>query len=501
MVIEIDNKLEGRSAADVARIMIGKKTFLGWPFLQEGLVVGVSDSMFRHEERPLGNAGQTTIAGLPHNHMEMMNWKRNAVRIEQVYSKRYAVLTGAVELLLHVRPLKGLKRLDTGALVKDYEGADREVEQAVQLGIQEVASEDLRFQEQAAPPMAEEFPDGSRIIFLGEHAYGVAAQVASTTEDSLTIVIAFFPGENQENENFTRIVRSRLPTRYFQSYDAARLIGISGLALAKITSSLMVLGTDGTKTNLGLGIKFEAKGLKVMDYSKKEGRSWEFSDKTVELVRDYRNKYPSLFACLDDRKDDMLRSSEIFREGNADAKVKEIKAWLASKGVKDFEPVPLATDQLKKEVVSEIEKRADALNANRHANSIKKAKVQNIPRQAVLKPSHAVYRLQNQHFALGDRVVMVQDTGSVPLAAKGVVIGLHVESIDVVWDVPFISGSTLGGRCSEYRGSTVALNSCLNLTDCQYVASTKPPPPKPVEPNVHRGAPGLRGGRGRGRAT
>ena len=69
-----------------------------------------------------------------------------------------------------------------------------------------------------------------------------------------------------------------------------------------------------------------------------------------------------------------------------------------------------------------------------------------IPRQAVLKPSHAAYRLQNQHFALGDRVTMVQDSGGVPLSAQGVVVGLNAKSMDVVWDVPFMSGVTLGDR-------------------------------------------------------
>jgi hypothetical protein len=64
----------------------------------------------------------------------------------------------------------------------------------------------------------------------------------------------------------------------------------------------------------------------------------------------------------------------------------------------------------------------------------------------VLKPAHAVYRLQNQHFALGDRVTMVQDSGGVPLSAKGVVIGLNAKSMDVVWDVPFMSGGTLSDR-------------------------------------------------------
>ena len=84
--------------------------------------------------------------------------------------------------------------------------------------------------------------------------------------------------------------------------------------------------------------------------------------------------------------------------------------------------------------------------AKQEAAGRKKAMVKGIPRQAVLKPSHALYRLNNQSFALGDRVVMVQDSGSVPLAVKGVVVGINSKSLDILWDVPFMSGNTLGDR-------------------------------------------------------
>jgi hypothetical protein len=96
------------------------------------------------------------------------------------------------------------------------------------------------------------------------------------------------------------------------------------------------------------------------------------------------------------------------------------------------------------ETVMMIEKVADSITANKPP--IKKAIVKGIPRQAVLKPSHAIYRLQNQRFALGDRVTMVQDSGGVPLAFKGVVIGLNAKSMDVLWDFPSMSGVTLGDR-------------------------------------------------------
>ena len=144
----------------------------------------------------------------------------------------------------------------------------------------------------------------------------------------------------------------------------------------------------------------------------------------------------------------MVKASDVFpNEQDPEAKVKEVKTWLNSKGVKDFEPVSLFCDQLGKETVKEIEALADSLTANKEPGGFKKAIVKGIPRQAVLKPSHAVYRLQNQHFALGDRVTMVQDSGGVPLSFKGVVIGMNAKSMDVVWDAPFMSGTTLGDRC------------------------------------------------------
>jgi len=108
-------------------------------------------------------------------------------------------------------------------------------------------------------------------------------------------------------------------------------------------------------------------------------------------------------------------------------------------------PPPLLLSLLK-ETVAEIEALADTITKSKSRGSIKKAIVKGIPRQAVLKPSHVAYRLQNQRFALGDRVTMVQDSGGVPLSVKGVVVGLNAKSMDVVWDVPFMSGVTLGDR-------------------------------------------------------
>lgn len=228
-----------------------------------------------------------------------------------------------------------MKRLEDGSLVKDYEGPDRELDQAVQMTLTSVVSEDERYLERPAPPIAEEFPEGSRIFFMGEHAYGVAAQVSATTENTLSVILAvsfcipkscllsanprfekFFPSEKEENTKFKAIADSRSAGNYSPAFRVAQILGISGHALSKITSSHMVITSDNQKTNVGLSLKFEAKALKVVDYSRKEGRSWEFSDKAIDLLLEYKvcsplyvsecrltcfsqSKFPDIFRTLD----------------------------------------------------------------------------------------------------------------------------------------------------------------------------------------------------------
>lgn len=84
------------------------------------------------------------------------------------------------------------------------------------------------------------------------------------------------------------MVSNRTSLQYHPSFKAAEMLGLTGHALSKITASFMVLTADGQKNNLGLSLKFEAKSLKVIGYSRKNGRFWEFSDKAIQLIREYK---------------------------------------------------------------------------------------------------------------------------------------------------------------------------------------------------------------------
>jgi len=97
MAVIIRNVWEGKKLAQVARQLIGQRIFTGWPFLQEGLVTAISDDLFRYDQH-----GQ-----LPHQPHNLLTWKRKAGKIEDTYAKRFAVITGSVDALVHVRPLSG----------------------------------------------------------------------------------------------------------------------------------------------------------------------------------------------------------------------------------------------------------------------------------------------------------------------------------------------------------------------------------------------------------
>jgi hypothetical protein len=60
------------------------------------------------------------------------------------------------------------------------------------------------------------------------------------------------------------------------------------LALSKIASSLMIILPDDGKFNAGLNLKFEAKGQKVLGYTRKTDYGWEYSEKAIQLIAAYK---------------------------------------------------------------------------------------------------------------------------------------------------------------------------------------------------------------------
>ncbi|KAL1959442.1 hypothetical protein VTO42DRAFT_2245 [Malbranchea cinnamomea] len=461
---------ETRSSASFAKAMLGQKVHVGYPFLQEALVTRVSDELFDYVQVD----GDEHVVSIPHSPQQVNEWRRKADRIETYYSKRLGMIIGDVESIVHVKMLKGLLKTENGATVKEYGDIPGvETEYASQLIVDRVINEDERFIEREALPVEEEFPPGSRAFFLGEYNYGAPVHVTGHEDGKLTGLVSVVKGKEREfGREHVHSAEKHSP--YTPAFAIARNLQLNPLTLAKITSSFSVL-LDGQRVNLGLNLKFEAKKLKVLGYSRRGNSGWEFSEKAIALVHEYMLKFPEFIAGVQKKpQGDLFEATDFYPPEIATAKIKEIQAWLKSIETKSFERVPLEAEQLDSDVVKAIEASADEAFKNRPPAVAQK--IRGVPRSALLKPSDAMHRLGNQRFSLGDRVIYAQDSGKVPIATRGTVVGLtrtaRLLLLDVVFDVSFMSGTTLADRCSPFRGQTVPSSSVLNLTDKQLVTLT-----------------------------
>lgn len=414
---------------------------------------------------------------IPHGDKERDSWRTKADRLENAYSKRMGMIVGEVDVILHVSHLKGLRRTDEGAMVKEFENLPgQDTDYAFQTAVDpDKVSEDVRFIEKAAVDIATEFPIGSRCFFLGDYNYGRPLEVTGHRGDKTDIFISVL--KSKEPDFGTRVAYLiDQANHYIPSYAVAKSLGLTSLVLSKVSSSFQVQ-VDDQRQNLGLNLKFEGKKMKVLGYSRKATSGWEFSQKAIDLIREYMTKFPDFFRGIERRPTADNYTAEDFYPSNvAKAKIKEIQNWLKEIEAKSFEKVPLEAEQLDGEAVGIIEREADKY-VQGLGNSLDAKPIRGVPRRALLKPSDAEHRLHYQKYSLGDRIVYVQDSGKVPIATKGTVVGItktaRTTLLDVVFDVSFMSGSTLGDRCSPFRGMTVPYSSVLNLTNRQVVATSK----------------------------
>jgi 5'-3' exoribonuclease 1 len=473
MIVTLSDS-ELQTKVEAAKMKLGQRCFIGYPFLQEGKVVRVSDELFDYF---LAEDGSGQVVQREHSHREIEDFMKKSDRIENFYSKRLGIIIGQVESLVHVEMLKGLVKTDEGATIKEYgDIPGMETDYASQTIVDEVVNEDERFIEREALPLEEEFPIGSNGFFLGEFNYGRPLEVIGYANGKLEIWISALI---QREPDFTReiIHKAEMANHYLPSYVVAKQLDLHPLVLSKITSSFFISTVGGLRVNLGLNLKFEGKKQKVLGYSRKSQTGWEFSPLAIRMLLDYMTQFPDFFAGVKScPSGNEVNETDLWQDpAVASTRVKEIVQWLKTLKTNDLERVPLDAEQLDSTVVMELAEATDKLNLGQLPQESKKLK--GVPRNALMKPEDAEHRLGNQYFQLGDRVVYVAKSGKVPIAVRGTVVGISrtatAKLLDVVFDITFMSGTTLSGRCPAFRGQTVPSTTVLNLTHRQVVAGSK----------------------------
>eukprot|EP00835_Amoeboradix_gromovi_P000648 NODE_24_length_36516_cov_0.652470.p1 type:complete len:1168 gc:universal NODE_24_length_36516_cov_0.652470:9695-6192(-) len=282
-----------------------------------------------------------------------------------------------------------------------------------------------------------EYHVNDQVFVLNDDNYGRIGIIESINDRKATVLLASSMSLSVLN---TATADS---AQYLQPRAICKRFNISGLLLSKLTSTLKCRYNN-RLVNLGLNMKYQARGLKVINKSRMVNDRWEYSSELVEILRQYINKYPDLIGYLDAN----ITSKETLNVDGIKC-VPEVIKW-----VKQYheEAVPLHYDRMSKEQLKSV---AVVTKAT--------AKVENIPLALLMMPEHGQYRMRQQSFKIGDLVVMNKQG---LLGITGVVVGIRQQ-----YDVYVPGGEELGcdldGLLQDKRGYTVEGHEMINLSNRQ----------------------------------
>lgn len=477
MVLKVDNIWEEYTSQQFSDKFLGEIVYTRYPYLRESKLVEIVDGEHKYEFK-----GKKLVTELESS--EIKDFKQELTNINYDYLKTKAIQMKATKLI-RVLPVNGLIRNSSGAMVKTF---SKTVETyPMELMIESVINQDDRFKTRPPLPIDEEFPTNSQVIFLGAFGYGAPSLVVGYSPDNMKLNIKvskialgdelFIGKERQEIE--------KREIQYYPSFDVCKRIGVPPLFLSKLTSGYMIEDDSNKKqikkVNVGLELKFEGRRLKVLGYTKKSGKFWQFSPLAVKLIQDYKVKFNKVFSKLMNVQGKAI--PKISELGITADELKDLKQWLTE--VKSsLIKVGLESESLTKFSFEAIEKKLIESVNNGTFNKFSNKDIKGVPKEAVLSPSESYQLLSNQHFELGDRVVYVQDFGKVPFLSKGTVvsidpIGTKVQ-LGVIFDFPLLSGNTMNGKIKTNRGLVIESSFVLNLTNKQLIYHSKASKAKPI---------------------
>jgi 5'-3' exoribonuclease 1 len=192
---------------------------------------------------------------------------------------------------------------------------------------------------------------------------------------------------------------------------------------------------------------------------------WYFSSQAFFIIEDYIKAFTPLITSLmggnvNGAQYDMTAClTGAWADKDPEWVMSEIGAWIGERGLHEMPMISATDDAFSVDVIQELEQVLEQTTP-RESKEIKLRRVHNrhiyFPTAQVSAGFTVAIPLPNkdQKYALGNRVVYCRTTGGVPFGMTGTIVRLlgDGKTAEVVYDLPFLGGSHLGGRLKTSRG-------------------------------------------------
>eukprot|EP00633_Aureoumbra_lagunensis_P007238 CAMPEP_0197315814 /NCGR_PEP_ID=MMETSP0891-20130614/39599_1 /TAXON_ID=44058 ORGANISM="Aureoumbra lagunensis, Strain CCMP1510" /NCGR_SAMPLE_ID=MMETSP0891 /ASSEMBLY_ACC=CAM_ASM_000534 /LENGTH=1690 /DNA_ID=CAMNT_0042804961 /DNA_START=66 /DNA_END=5141 /DNA_ORIENTATION=+ len=507
---------------------LGKNIYVDWPLTREAKLLDARDSTNELLANGTKIALDNTQAIIAQNKQFL-----HQLKIGTGTPGDGGLDVKRIDIVLRVAVLKGLAcDASSGALYKVYDEAQPiQVPAQIALGSPPHGfTEDPRFKERPGLPIEQRFALNSRAIICAPGRFrGCLATICGHISPTLISVQVVETSSPMREPPFGFALAKSLAPRFASRTVAAKGLELPLLAFDTIVGSLIVTADNDINYDLGLRLRCAASAApsvvsnmtgttvdtttnanddipldthksltefvvlgycrrNIEDDFEQDEDDWEYSAEAVRLISAYRNKFPAIFETLlsSNRPFKKIEAKRIFGP-DALTDLNACVAWLAALPTHNAPRVPTTTVALGADAISAIQragaKRAaklesDLRNGPRRMLELRPQDI--VPESIADISSDRLIRIdestKNEALRLGDRVINLAAPG-VPFGFRGIVVARHLSSgaVDVVFDEPFVNGSSLQGVCEPFRGA---------LCDRSHLLAVRLAP-KPIETKSH----------------
>lgn len=271
--------------------LIGQTCFVDFPYFKEAIIEGIEDEVAYYE------IDKQTRMEREIFHQDPLIFKKQVNYVQQKFLSGKGMNVGPVKFVLYVRTFLKMQENADGSTSKVFSDSLKPF--PFQTMVTHLISKDPRHKPLGPLPFTELYPLKMEVLYLGTKCYGCKGVIQdylgkdSHGKDVFLVNMekCLKPGR------FGKEIAKKAEEEYFSLYDVARGLDLDPVVLAKITADVYF---EPGRHNLGIPIKFSTKQQQVLGYTRNVEtgngkRRWEFSRRAIELIKEYKEKFPLVF--------------------------------------------------------------------------------------------------------------------------------------------------------------------------------------------------------------